>query len=121
MGKSVMEPYSLYSPFDAEKHKKKYTNYLEVVILEDGTVEYAVPSHQEKLIRIACQKLGVCRQKLDSMCPPEYYFDYMRWLSMQTGAAAVWNEGYVAASLNRKQIAVLKHLKLLGLYRGLIL
>ena len=42
--------YDIYCAFDLEKHKQTYVQYLEVVILEDGTVEYAVPSHQEKLI-----------------------------------------------------------------------
>ena len=44
----MSEEYTLYCPFDIEKHKKTFINYLEVVILEDGTIEYAVPSHQEK-------------------------------------------------------------------------
>ena len=45
--------YDIYRPFDAEKHKAKYSNYLEVLILEDGTVVYAIPSHQEKAIALA--------------------------------------------------------------------
>lgn len=44
--------YDIYCAFDLEKHKQTYVQYLEVVILEDGTVEYAVPSHQEKLIAL---------------------------------------------------------------------
>lgn len=50
--------YDIYCAFDLEKHKQTYVQYLEVVILEDGTVEYAVPSHQEKLIALACMKKG---------------------------------------------------------------
>ena len=46
----------LHSPFDVKVHKATFVNYLEVVILEDGTVEYAVPSHQEKMIRLGCEK-----------------------------------------------------------------
>ena len=49
------DEYNLQSEFDAEKHKEKYVNYLEVVIDENGTVMYAVPSHQEKVIEIACE------------------------------------------------------------------
>ena len=44
--------YDIYCAFDLEQHKQTYVQYLEVVILEDGTVEYAVPSHQEKLIAL---------------------------------------------------------------------
>ena len=67
--------YDIYCAFDLEKHKQTYVQYLEVVILEDGTVEYAVPSHQEKLIALACQKKGVSRQELNDLCPREYYYD----------------------------------------------
>lgn len=44
----MQEKYSVYSSFDLQKHKQTYTNYLEVIITPDGTVEYAVPSHSEK-------------------------------------------------------------------------
>ena len=35
----------LHSPFDVETHKKSFIEYLEVIILPDGSIEYAVPSH----------------------------------------------------------------------------
>ena len=35
----MSEEYNLYCPFDIEKHKQTYINYLEVVILADGTIE----------------------------------------------------------------------------------
>ena len=53
--------YDIYCAFDLEKHKQTYVQYLEVVILEDGTVEYAVPSHQEKLIEIG---RASCRERV---------------------------------------------------------
>lgn len=36
--------YDLHCDFDILKHKETYTNYLEVVILRTGKVEYAVIS-----------------------------------------------------------------------------
>lgn len=110
--------YTLYSEFDLSKHKETFVNYLEVMILEDGTVVYAVPSHQEKAIEIACDKLGICRQELMDMCPREYYADFMTWLCMVGNVVAVWNNTCVATSPNRKQVAALKRLKLAGVYRG---
>ena len=56
----------LHSPFDMKTHKENFINYLEVVILENGTIEYAIPSHIKKLEEICCKKLGI---KYDS----EYY------------------------------------------------
>lgn len=35
----------LYQPFDIEVHKENFINKLEIVILEDGSAVYAVPSH----------------------------------------------------------------------------
>ena len=40
--------------FDYKTHKENFFYYLEVVILEDGKIVYAVPSHQEKLIELYC-------------------------------------------------------------------
>ena len=38
--------------FDYKTHRENFTNYLEVIIFKDGHIEYAVPSHQMKLIEI---------------------------------------------------------------------
>ena len=109
--------YDIYCAFDLEKHKQTYVQYLEVVILEDGTVEYAVPSHQEKLIALACQKKGVSRQELNDLCPREYYYDFLTWLCMQANAVAVWNNDCCyGLSINRKQIGTLRKLKMAGVY-----
>ena len=107
--------YDIYCAFDLEKHKQTYVQYLEVVILEDGTVEYAVPSHQEKLIALACQKKGVSRQELNDLCPRE------TWLCMQANAVAVWNNDCCCGrGINRKQVATLRKLKMAGVYGGTI-
>lgn len=113
-----MSEYNLYCEFDIEKHKQNYTNYLEVIIDSDGKIMYAVPSHQEKLIAMACKKLNVNRPGLDALCPREYWGDYLNWLCQKTEAIAVWNDNYYAANINQKQINALKRLKMAGLYKG---
>lgn len=110
--------YSVYSDFDLAKHKEKYVNYLEVMIDRDGKIMYAVPSHQEKAISMACDVLNVSRSRLSDMTPVEYYFDWMTWLLRQSGAMAVWNEGYICESPTRKQYAALRKLKMAGVYKG---
>lgn len=107
----------LRGKFDVETHKEAFVNYLEVVIREDGTVEYAVPSHQEKLIKIAMEKLGVTRQQLYDMCPPEYTFDVCKWLCKITNCVSVWNEFYIG-ELNDVQRWALQNLKYHKLYGG---
>ena len=117
----MKEQYSVYSQFDIEKHKETFKNYLEIIIGADGTVAYAVPSHQEFLIRVACVKNGWTRDQLKAACPREYWFDFMEWLSIITGAMAVWNGHCVCHKPTVKQIATLRKLKMAGLYHGTIL
>lgn len=109
----------LHKKFDIETHKKHFVNYLEVVILENGTVEYAVPSHQEKLIRVCLQKLNISRQELMDLCPREYYGAFMEWLCQTSGAVAVW-ERFFTGDCNAQQNNSLKQLKLNGLYKGVL-
>lgn len=103
--------------FDIQKHKETYINYLEVIILPTGKVEYAVPSHQEKLIRIGMNKHKCSRDTYMKMCPEEYYFDYMTWLCKDTGCIAVWNDRFYG-NPNRFQMKKLQELKNSGLYRS---
>ena len=113
-----MGKYDVYCDFDLEKHKETYINYLEVMIDKDGKIMYAVPSHQEKAIEMACESKGVDRAELSKMCPKEYYFDFLTWLLMQSGAMAVWNEYYQSYNVTRAQYASLRRLKLAGVYKG---
>lgn len=106
-----------YSEFDLSKHKKTYVNYLEVIIDSSGKVMYAVPSHQEKLVSIAMEYLGVSREELWRMCPPDYYFDVITWLCMITSCVSVWTNGFIG-SPNKIQKLKLMELKSNGVYRG---
>ena len=110
--------YNLYSEFDIEQHEKTFTHYLEVVIDESGKIMYAVPSHQEKMIALACEKLNVTREELNSMCPQKYYFDFMAWLCKISGACAVWEKFIRCDKLTERQIMALRMLKNNGLYLG---
>lgn len=110
--------YGLHSKFDIQNHKAVFTGYLEVIIDENGTVMYAVPSHQEKAIALAEEKLGKTRKEISDMCPREFYFDYLNWLLSLTGSIAVWNESILGPAVTAKQAATLRILKLNGLYRG---
>ena len=114
--------YDIYCDFDIEKHKQTYINYLEVLILEDGKVVYAIPSHQMKAESLCCEQLGITQKELSAMCPREYWADYLTWLLNQCGAVAVWNGFYQAgeSGLNDRQRTSLKRLKLHGLYKGAI-
>ena len=107
----------LYKPFNIEVHKKTFINYLEVIIDENGTVLYAVPSHQEKLIKIACEKLNITRETLNDLCPQEYYADFMSWLCQITNCVALWNKFKIGVP-NTKQKETIKQLLKEELYHG---
>lgn len=118
----MSEEYGLQSEFDIEKHKKRFIDYLEVMICKDGKVVYAVPSHQMKAEELCCDKLDTPREELISRCPPEYYYDYLTWLLTICGAVAVWNDFCVCGDdpLTKEQRVTLRKLKMSGLYRGKI-
>lgn len=113
--------YSVYSDFDLEQHKKTFTNYLEIIIETDGTISYAVPSHIEKACAIACKTLNVSRSELEDLCPPEYYMSWMEWVLKQSGAIAVWQNGFCGPVPNKKQQVALRRLRMNGVYTGPIL
>ena len=112
-----MEEYGLNSKFNIDQHKEHFIHYLEVVIRTDGTVEYAVPSHQEKLIAIAMEKLDCTREELYAKCPIEFYFDVTAWLCLITGCVSVW-ETYTVGIFNNAQLKALQELEAAGLYIG---
>lgn len=113
--------YGLHSDFDPKLHKQTFIHYLEVIIDENGKIMYAVPSHQEKMIKLVCEKLNVTREKLYEMCPEEYYFDLMTWLSRISGNCAVWENQVIGDKFTAEQIKALQMLKNEGLYLGEIL
>lgn len=112
--------YNLYSPFDIEQHKQNFVDYLEVVVFPDGHIEYAVPSHQEKLIAVCMEELGITRDELNKRCPKEYYFDFMTWLCNVSHCVSVWNEYIITSDtvpLTIEQREALQELIKCGLLR----
>lgn len=104
-------------PFDINTHKKHFINYLEVIITEDGKIEYATPSHTEKVIQIACDKLKISREELYDKVPQEYYGDMLAWLNSITGCVEVWTTMLIGKP-NEQQLKTLQTLKEEGLYTG---
>ena len=119
MSKDI-EEYNLYSKFDVAKHIKKYIRYLEAVIYPDGTVEYAVPSHQEKLISVLMKQTGEIRKEVFARCPREYHLDFLTWLLKETGCVSIWYEMCIYDKITKEQIKTLKILRISGAYRGKI-
>lgn len=106
----------LNSPFDLETHKKTFIAYLEIIIDSEGNVFYAVPSHQQKLIKIATEKLNVTKEKLFEMYASSGC-ETIEWLTGITGCISVWFNNYVGEP-NETQLEVLKKFREEGIYIG---
>lgn len=108
-----------YSKFDLQRQVSTYPHYLEVITLEDGTVEYAHPSHQQKLIKLACDSIGCNRDTLQWLCPEEYYFNFDTWLCKMSRCVSVWTKFYLAPDgLNDAQRNTLELLISAGAFEG---
>ncbi|WP_305177807.1 hypothetical protein [Faecalibaculum rodentium] len=107
----MKDKYSVYSDFDIRKHKKHFTDHLEVIIHPDGSIHYAVPSHQEYLIRYICERRHITREELEAKCPLDYYFNFMTWLCKESGCVSVWSDMIQAVSFTRAQIKALDQLR----------
>lgn len=113
-----MGDYTVYSPFDLEQHKNTFINYLEVVVKENGEIEYAVPSHIEKLIALSKES----REELMEMMP--LTAAPIEWLAEHTHCINVWNNFYVGHLYSEAQRQTLLNLVdngLLGVSRSYIL
>lgn len=110
----------LHGTFDAELHKRTFIDYLEVVISPEGIVEYAIPSHSEKLLQVYMQKYSIDRETaLYNLSLSG--IGYIESLSGATGYISVWNEAYITGCKpTQQQLNKLKTLKLHGLYHGRI-
>lgn len=122
-GNTGFDEQTLFSmPFSVERHKAApYHITLEVMIAPDGTIEYAIPSHQEYLIQKTMERYQWSRQKLMDACPPEYYFNFLEWLVQESGGyLPVWEQCTLNWPVTKKQAAALRKLKMAGLFKGAI-
>lgn len=112
----------LQGPFDMKLHKQTFIDYLEVVISPDGIVEYAVPSHLEKLLKIFMEQENISDRAVAVKTIEDRDTDMdgpLISLTKLTGYISVWCEAYTCgASPTKKQLATLRELKLNGLYHG---
>ena len=114
----------LHSPFDIETHKRTFVSYLEAVISPEGVVEYAVPSHTEKLIEIFMKQKG-----FDDIIKAKKYIiettinngmcSTIEFLTGVTGYISIWFDHYVASDPpTKQQLDKLKELFDNGVYVG---
>ena len=109
----------LHAPFNIETHKKTFIDYLEIIIREDGTVEYAVPSHVYKLMSIFAGDDYDVSTISNQFLNDASGLTPIEWLCKKTGCISVWTNGFEGTA-TEKQIEVLKQLASEKLYTDTI-
>ena len=107
-----MKEYNLHSKFNYKKHSETYICYCEVVIMPNGTVHYAVPSHSEFLTNAYCAKHNVTRKELYEYLYNEHNYALLPYdfLINKLHAVCVWYEHFEGRP-NKKQQRVLNKLQ----------
>lgn len=104
----------LHSPFDIDTHRATFINYLEIILLPDGTPEYAVPSHLIKLAHIYGKSMD---EIYEEYAEAKTGLDGIGYLCSKTGCVAVWSDR-VQGTPNNAQTATLKRLEDAGVFRN---
>lgn len=114
----------LHGPFDIETHKQTFVSYLEVVISPEGVVEYATPSHTDKLIEILAKQKGIkdfdeAKKYVWQTCINNDICIPIEYLTGVTGYISVWFNHYVSGDPpTKQQLAKLQELFKEGVYIG---
>lgn len=114
----------LHSPFDIETHKETFVSYLEVVISPEGVVEYATPSHTDKLIEILAKQKGIkdfyeAKKYVWQTCINNDICIPIEYLTGVTGYISVWFNHYVSGDPpTKQQLVKLQELFKEGVYIG---
>jgi hypothetical protein len=114
----------LHSPFDIETHKQTFVSYLEVVISPEGVVEYATPSHTDKLIEILAKQKGIkdfdeAKRYVFDTAINNGYASPIYFLTGVTGYISVWFDHYSSSDPpTKQQLAKLQELFKEGVYIG---
>ena len=97
----------LHSKFDVETHSKKFINYCEVIVLSDGSVEYAIPSHEWKAIEIFKREFKLSDEDFNNF-PEELSIDY---ICKKCHLIMLWYDyAYTPIRINKDQIKTLDNL-----------
>lgn len=107
--------YNLHCKFDYKKHNETYFYYCEVIILPNGTVHYAVPSHSEFLKKYIATKQHIPEKDVYKYLKDKYqqsaFILYgLDTLLDETKAIAVYYNTYYGTP-NKKQLKVLQRLQ----------
>ena len=86
-----------------EEHKEKwYINYCEAIIFEDRSIDFANPSHTERLVEEYCINNHILRDELIKLIPRED--SPLFWLLEKLNAVALWLETLLVDHYNNYKV-----------------
>lgn len=90
-----------------------HIRYCEAIVNDDGTVEYAIPSHSERLISKVCEHCSISRSQLESEMP--MFCDVLAYLADIGNTAVVWyNVCYIPKNCSEKCLESVRKLIVSG-------
>lgn len=105
----------LHSDFDLQTHVKTFVYYCEVIMWPDGKVEYAIPSHVEKLIAVYADKKGMTVSETKDMLRKETCYPYYRRIMDELSIMFVWYDSVFSTKKPTKdQLKMLSDMLLAG-------
>ena len=89
-----------------------FINYCEIVIDRYGGIHMAIPSHEEKLIEMVCNDLGMIDKKdiIQKYRESKTHMSPVEYLCSLIGAISIWYGGMCAPQVNNTQIHILTRL-----------
>ena len=99
----------LYMDFHARVHGQVFIHYCEAILWPDGKVEYAIPSHDEALIKAYANKYNITRDDVIEKFRDN--FDWYEQMMRDTGIVQIWYDRlYNCTNLTHEQLDALETL-----------
>lgn len=98
-------------------HNARFKAYCEIIIFPNGTIQYAIPSHQHALLQVYADKIGYHRVDnglWELISPMDFGFE---WLLKETRCVSVWWSNIAFNTITDKQFDTLVKLSESGCIR----
>ena len=105
----------LNSKFDFETHSKNFICYCEVIITPNGEIRYAVPSHEQAVLKYLAEKNNMNIEEIIKEYNALPLCDIYDRLLEESGCILVWYDRYTYSRfhiITEKQFIALKNLEL---------
>lgn len=109
-----MKSYNLHSKFDIDDHKRHFNDFIDLIVLPDGSAKYAIPDPISSMQKHLLQTTGMSESELLELspCNPESYFN---WLLNRTECVVVYKDKIRYKYMTIKQEEFVNNLRRLNM------